>query len=251
MAWDVLAQPPLYLAFDAKPNVPNDLDMLVMLSGGLISPPTSSPLLMPDDWYWVLKFGMMADLLTKEAQSTDMQRAAYCEQRYQEGIKLMREMPWLSQAQARINNVPCDTPSVAEADFWDYEWESNTNAQTQVVCGGIDLFSVSPVIPAGQTVGVSLSLVGNAPIPTADGDYIQLSRDVLDAILDEAQHLAMFKHGGAEFQESLNSAPEFHPHGSRYEPSLAGVGNLCCHAPPAGQPTGRGATRFALEAKEK
>ena len=35
------------------------------------------------------------------------------------------------------------------------------------------------------------------------GHYIQLSRDVLDVILDEAQHLAQFRHGGKEFQESI------------------------------------------------
>lgn len=201
LAWDVLSGPPLYLTFDNKPNVPNTLDTLFMLSGGIITPPADSPLLMPDDWYWVLKFGMMADLLSKEAESIDLQRAQYCEKRFQEGLKLMMAMPWLTQA--FINGVPVDTPSVIEADDWDNEWQSNPNALTEIVRGGIDLFAVSPAIPPGGTVGVTLSLVANAPIPASDGDFIQVSRDVLNAILDEAQHLAAFKHGGQEFMESM------------------------------------------------
>ena len=115
--------------------------------------------------------------------------------------KLMIELPWLTQA--RIDNVPCDTPSVTEADEYDNEWQTNPNAQTEIVRGGIDLFAVSPTIPAGSTVTVTLSLIGNAPIPAADGDFIQVSRDVLDVIIDEAQHLAQFKHGGKEFADSI------------------------------------------------
>lgn len=201
VGWDVLGSPPQFITFDALAAVPNTLDMLCMISGGIISPPTASPLLIPDDFYWVLKFGMMADMLSKESESTDLERAAYCEQRYAEGLRLMVEMPWMTQA--RINNVPVDTPSVAEADDFDYEWQSNPNALTEIVRGGIDLFAVSPTIPASTTVTVTLSLVANAPVPAADGDYVQVSRDVLDAILDEAEHLAQFKHGGAEFQQSL------------------------------------------------
>ncbi len=201
MCWDVLGGPPLFLTFDALVSVPNTLDILAMLSGGLITPPTASPLLIPDDFYWVLKFGMMADMLSKEAESTDAERAAYCEKRYQEGLSLMVKMPWLLQA--FINGVPVDTPSVAEADDFDYEWQSNPSAQTGIVRGGIDLFSVSPVIPANTNMQVTLSLIGNAPIPALSTDYVQVSRDVLDVILDEAQHLAAFKHGGNEWKETM------------------------------------------------
>lgn len=201
LTWDVIGSPPQFVTVDNLVSVPNTLDILAMLSGGLIVPPTASPLLMPDDWYWVLKFGMMADLLSKEAESTDLQRAAYCEQRFQEGLKLMTDLPWMTQA--KINQVPCDTPSVTEADEFDNEWQSNPNAQIAIVRGGIDLFAVSPTIAPGETIQVILSLIGNAPIPATDGAFIQLSRDVLDAIIDEAQHLAAFKCGGSDFADTI------------------------------------------------
>jgi hypothetical protein len=178
-----------------------------MFSGGIISPPAASPLLIPDDWSWVLKFGMMADLLRAEGEAQDLQRAEYCEKRFEEGLKLMVEMPWLTQA--RLDNVPCDTPPVTLADELDYEWQSNSAAQPGIIRGGIDLFAVSPPIPAATNVSVTLSLVGNAPIPASDGAFIQVGRDVLDSILDEAQHLAMFKQGGQEFTSSMSLHKNF------------------------------------------
>ena len=201
IAFDLIGSPPLFVTLDANPNLPGSLDILAMLSGGQIAPPAAAPLLMPDDWYWVLKFGMMADLLSYESESTDLERASYCEQRFQEGLKLMVAMPWLTQA--RLNNVPCDAVDVTTADENDNEWQSKASAWPEIVRGGIDLFAVSPTIPAGTTMQVILSLVGNAPIPATDGAYVQVSRDVLTAILDEAQHLAKFKQGGKEFADSM------------------------------------------------
>ena len=100
-SWDVLGSPPQSITLDAKPNTPGALDILTILSGGAITPPTDFPLLIPDDFSWVLKFGMLADMLTKETESRDLIRAQYCEQRFAEGVQLMMELPWLV-ARARI-----------------------------------------------------------------------------------------------------------------------------------------------------
>jgi hypothetical protein len=207
LCWDVLGSPPQFITFDSKPNTPNTLDMLAILSGGVITPPTPSPLLIPDDFSWVLKFGMLADMLTKETESKDLMRAQYCQQRFEEGVQLMQKMPWLTQA--RINDVPVDTPSFYEADEFDYEWQSNPSAIPEIIRGGIDLFAVSPIIPVGASIAITLSLIGNMPIPASDGAFIQVSREVLNAILDEAEHLAQFKEGGMEFQDSLQLHQRF------------------------------------------
>lgn len=219
-AWDVLAGPPLALTFDAAANVPNTLDILAMISGGDLAPPTAAPLFMPDDWAWVLKWGMLSDLLRKDSEATDLERADYAEKRFQEGVQAMMELPWLLQA--RINNLPVDTPSVAEMDTFSYEWQSDPDAQLAIVRGGIDLFALSPnpqIDASGgygdggygdggyggtgsQQVSVTMSLVGNMPIPTADDQFVQISRDQQDYVLDYAQHLSYFKQGGFEFAES-------------------------------------------------
>lgn len=201
LTWDVIGSQPQILGFDSAPNSANTLDCLAVLSGGVVTPPTPSPLLIPDDFFWVLKYGMMADMLSKETESRDLLRAQYCEQRFSEGVRVMMELPWLMQAQ--LNGIPVDTPSFYEADQYDYEWQSNPNAMSQVIRGGIDLFAISPIIPASTSVAVSMSLIANMPIPTADNQFVQISREILDVIVDEAEHLAQIKEGGQEFQESL------------------------------------------------
>jgi hypothetical protein len=205
LRWDVIGSPPQTVTLDTKVNVPSALQVLGMAGGADFDPPTASPLLMPDDWMWGLKFGAMADILSKEQEGKDVQRAAYCRQRYMEFLKLMQHMPWLLQA--FINGVAVDTQPLAGADRTNYEWQSRAGAFPEIVVGGIDLYAVSPT--PTDTLSLSLMVVGNAPVPTDPDSEIQVPRDVMDAILDEGQHLALFKMGGAEFKESMTLHQEF------------------------------------------
>jgi hypothetical protein len=47
---------------------------------------------LPAIFSWAVKYGTMADMLAKEGEANDPQRASYCEQRYQEGVELARLM---------------------------------------------------------------------------------------------------------------------------------------------------------------
>lgn len=199
LRWDVIGSPPQTVTVDTLVDVPSKLQVLGMAGGDDFAPPTAAPLLMPDDWMWVLKFGAMADILSKEQEGKDLQRAAYCRQRYMEGLKLMAHMPWLLQGS--INGVPVDTQPLAGADRLNYEWQSRATAFPEIVVGGIDLYAVSPV--TSDTLSLLLMVVGNAPIPASGDGDIQVPRDVMECILDEAQHLALFKTGGKEFQDSI------------------------------------------------
>jgi hypothetical protein len=199
LRWDVIGSPPQTITVDTLVNVPSSLQVLGIEGGADFTPGTNTPLLMPDDWMWVLKFGAMADIISMEQEGKDLPRATYCRQRYTEGLKLMAQMPWLLQA--FLQGVPMDTQPLAGADRTNYEWQSRANAFTELVVGGIDCFAVSPIPTALTTVG--LTVVGNAPIPANDAAEIQVPRDAMNAIIDEAQHLALFKEGGAEFTQSM------------------------------------------------
>src|SRR5208337_3319625 len=130
-------------------------------------------------------------------------------------------MPWL--VQATLNGIAVDIPSVASADRFNYEWQSNPSAFPGLVVGGIDLFSLSP-IPSTTSLGfgqggfgqggfggtvpppvsVGMTVVRNAPVPANTPlAPIYLPRDAMEAVLKEAQHLALFKMGGQEFAESI------------------------------------------------
>ena len=197
--YDVLGSPPLALTLDTHTNQTANLAILALKAGNTLNPPSATPLQVPNDWAWGIKYGALADVLGKESEATDRQRAAYCQQRYQDFLKLTNAMPWLLQG--FVNDVAVDTTAVISKDRYSYEWESNPNAWPGVVIGGVDLCAVSPIpTDPASPVGVRLTLVGNAPQPSLDEDYIQVPRDVLDVLLDYAQHIASFKMGGAEFQ---------------------------------------------------
>lgn len=110
---------------------------------------------------------------------------------------MMLQANWLKQA--NINGVPVDTPSVFEADSYDPTWQTNTNAFPTVVQAGMDFFAVAPAASAS----VNVTLIGNIPIPASGGDFLQISRDAWQAVLNYAVHLASWKHGGAEFQATM------------------------------------------------
>lgn len=56
-------------------------------SVGLSLPIASLPLEAPDDFCPAIKYGVMADMLSKVGRGQDLVRAAYCESRYQEGLE--------------------------------------------------------------------------------------------------------------------------------------------------------------------
>jgi hypothetical protein len=60
------------------------------------------------------------------------------------------------------------------------------------------MFAVSPP-PDTANYSITLDVVQNAPVPVNAGDQLQLGREELDAIIGYAEHLALFKVGGAEF----------------------------------------------------
>ena len=214
LRWDILSgqEAPgvtntlLALVLDTLVNVPSTVQTLAIAGAPDFNPPGGLPLLIPNDWMWVLKFGALADILSKEEEGRDVARAQYCRQRYNEGLELMITMPWLTQA--TLNGVAVDTPAVVSADRFNYEWQSRSTAFPGLVVGGIDLFAVSPVPTNATSVG--MMVVRNAPVPAnVATDPIFLPRDAMEAVLKEAQHLALFKAGGQEFTESMQLHREF------------------------------------------
>jgi hypothetical protein len=190
------SEPPLTWDVDIAPNLPGKYEAVALESGTPFSPPTATLLGIPNDFAWALEWGALADLLGRESEATDQQRASYCLRRYQDGLNLLLKTPWAMLA--RVNGVACDMPSIAAMDRYVPEWDSTpANFGPCVVLGGIDFWAA----PTGSGIGVTV--LANAPVPSADTDYVQVSRSNWDVVLDLAQSLACFKMGGAEFQQGL------------------------------------------------
>jgi len=206
-SWSITASPPLNFDASCPISEPGTWDTLLSWAGVPFAPPATALVGLPDDWTWVCLYGALADVLANSPEGRDSVRAKYCLKRYEQGKRAMRELPWLMDA--TVASVSVDTPSHIEMDSWEQNWEQiHDPSDPLIVVGGMDLVALAP-FPTGATVSSVLTLVGNAPVPSSDTDQIQLSRDGVDAILAYAQHIAMFKCGGADFQATMPLLKQF------------------------------------------
>jgi hypothetical protein len=191
------SEPPLTWDVDITPNLPGTYEAIALQTGAAFNPPTTTLLNIPNDFSWVLIWGAIADLLGRESEATDRARASYCLRRYQDGLNLLLKTPWIMLG--KVNGAAVDTPSFTALDRYLPEWDSTpATFGPCVVTGGIDFFAV----PQGSGIGVTV--LANAPVPSLDADYVQVSRPDWDIVLDLAQVFATFKQGGAEFQSALD-----------------------------------------------
>jgi hypothetical protein len=193
--YNIASLPPLVMQVDVPPVNEGIYDLLGLVSGGTLNPPNDTLMPVPDDNAWTFKWGMIADLLGRESEATDIPRAQWCQKAYSLGLKLLTGTPWIMQAY--INGVPADMVSVTQMDQYSVGWDSAPPDYSTIITAGTDLFTIIP--DPDNDMSVTLNVLGNAPVPTVDSDFIQCSRDVWDSVLDYAQFLAAFKQQGAEF----------------------------------------------------
>jgi len=160
----------------------------------------------PDDWVWALKWGVLADLLSRDAEAKDVERAAYCEQRYRQAAEVSSLYPSVIQLFANGIRVPVN--SVFDMDAYSASWEDGT-AGVPAIAGimGRNLLALHPCPTGSETV--IADMVAPIPIPASDGDFLQIPTDVIPVLLDYTQHLASFKMGGEEFMVTAQQFKNF------------------------------------------
>ena len=190
------SEPPLSWQVDIPPNLPGTYEAVVLQSGAPFNPPTPTLIGIPNDFAYVLECGALADLLGRESEATDRERAAYCLKRYQDGLQLLLKTPWIELG--KVNGQAVSVDSIVSLDRYDPNWDSNpAGFGPVIVAGGIDTVAA----PVGQGIGVTV--LGNAPFLDSSNTYVQVSRSDFDAVLDFAQARACFKMGGGEWKQAL------------------------------------------------
>lgn len=220
-------QPPLSFDVDTPPSFAGSYALLTIEAGAALAPGAPQLLQVPDDFAHVIKWGALADLLSRESNAKDIPRAQYCEQRYRMGIKLLLDAPALLAM--RIGNIVLPVDSVRSADSYQTTWETQANGQPNMAYhAGLNLLALSPPpnLTGGNPYSLTATVVENAPIPVAGGDFLQVGRDDLDTLIDYAQHLAAFKQGGAEFTRSLSLLERFMTQAGLYNSKLAELGEF-------------------------
>jgi hypothetical protein len=198
-SYSVALTPNLTVQIAPPANANGTLEILSINAPAALDPSTGVLMNIPDDFCWAIKFGALADLLGGDGQRSDPMRSDYCEKRYREGVELARVA--VSIEQARIAGSPVQPISIKDLDAYLPGWQNTTDDPTMLGVEAYNLIALSPVPDAAFSI--TLDLVRKAPMPSANGDNIDLGREELDAVIDYAHHLAAFKMGGAEFQQTM------------------------------------------------
>lgn len=199
--YSVAVTPPVSVQLAPAPNDVGSLEMLSVDAGANFDPATSATLLgIPDDLAWVLKWGALADLLGRAGISQDLLRAQYCEMRWKQGVEIARmQSPVL---QAAINEIPVQVSSLEDLErFNSTYWRNVTGTPNKIGASGYNMIAVSRV-PDG-IYSMTFDIARKAPIPANDGEFVQMSKEELDVILDYAEHVAVSKQGGDTLTGSM------------------------------------------------
>ena len=190
------------LAIDLFPTARTQatLSLAVVRSGAALDPTVAATVMgFPDDACWALKYRVMDDLVGGDGLGRAPELSQYASQRWQQALGVLacyQSIVWSSVIGKRVN-----ISSVAQLDAQRPDWERSSGMPRSLHLLNWNRFAVYPV-PDDEYV-IELEVVRKAPIPTSDDDFIQVGREQMQAIWDYAQHVAMTKCQGVEFQQSM------------------------------------------------
>ncbi|MDQ3803276.1 MAG: hypothetical protein M3416_05415 [Acidobacteriota bacterium] len=216
-AYTTVLQPNLQLQLVPVPQDSGRLHLITADAGAALNPATGVALGVAQDSAPVVKWGALADLLSKDGPARDARRAEYCEGRWKEGVELSKVM--VSAAHAELNGRPAHVSSLFDLDAHVPGWQHSSGAPEAVALSGQNLLALYSV-PDG-VYSVTLDVVRNAVVPSEDGNYVQIGREFLDVLLDYAVHLAMFKCGGQAFADTMPLYERFMKAAAAFNSKLA------------------------------
>lgn len=89
--------------------------------------------------------------------------------------------------------------SINELDLGDPGWQGTSGDPLFYALMGVNLIALSPQPSSGN---ISVEGISETPTLTNDSDYVMLGDEVLNRILDYAEHYCSFKEGIGEFDSS-------------------------------------------------
>ncbi len=211
LAYSVSAQPPLQLQIAPVTTTAGNLWLLTIDRGAVPDIlDAAQPLGVPDDWAWVVTFGALAQLFQRDGLAVDPLRASYCMSRWTDGIARAKAAAVVISAEVDGTWTPLG--SVPDADAYSSDWQVVSGVPRRVLTMGHTLIGLWPpagIPPAGGSYAVTLDVVRNAPVPTTLGDYLQVGPEILNDLLDYAQHVALVKEGPGQVQQAMGLLNQF------------------------------------------
>lgn len=211
LAYSVSAQPPLQVQIAPVTNQPGTLHLLTLDRGEVPNIlDTTQVLGVPDDWAWVVIFGALTQLFQRDGLALDPGRAQYCEARWKDGLARAKAAAVVLSADVDGTWTPLS--SVPDADKFSSDWQVVSGVPRRILTMGHTLIGMWPpagVPPAGGSYTVTLDVVRNAPVPSTLGDYLQVGPELLNDLLDYAQHLALMKEGAGQVELAMGLLQQF------------------------------------------
>lgn len=204
--YSIMAPPPLEIQLAPPPISSGQVELLTVDSGAALDPANTATVLgIPDDLTPAIKWGALADLLGIDGIAADPVRAQFAEQRYQQYVQLARTLPVVMHAE--INGVPLIPCTLQELESSTPNWQNSSAPPTDIALAAPNLIALNPV--PNDVYSITLDVVSKTPIPANGAASVQIGREQLDAILDYAEHLALFKSAGTEWHATERQASNF------------------------------------------
>lgn len=96
----------------------------------------------------------------------------------------------------KFEGTPLTLSSVNELDLGSPGWQGVAGTPTMYALMGLNMFALSPQPTSGT---ITIDGISETPTLTNDGDYVMLGDELLNRILDYAEHYCSFKEGVGEF----------------------------------------------------
>ncbi len=112
--------------------------------------------------------------------------------------------------------------SLDELDAMSTTWQSSSTGTTiYAAVTGLNYIAASPA--ESGTTTLLFDIVKKAPIPTSDGDYIQIGEEDLEAILGYVYFVAKLKEGTSELKDSLYLLQKFLEGATKYNSKITSI----------------------------
>lgn len=215
-SYSVAQTPPVQIQLIPAPSNAGSLDICTVDStSSPISLNPSSPQILniPDDFCWGVKWGALTYLLSEDGPARDPERAKYSDQLYQLSRSVAKTL--IVALEVRVNDELIPISSLDDIDNFYPDWQNRTGRPSQALfvspnlmtlCG--DKYNTTTGIP-DSIYGISIDLARSFPVPINSSSFIQVGRELIDNIIDMAQHICSFKMSGTEFLSTLRLRDDF------------------------------------------
>ncbi len=159
----------------------------------------------PDNLVPYIKWGVLADVYSKDGVAYNPSMAAYCEERWREGIIIGTN--YSSILEAKLNGLPIQLDSISSLDNNQNGWQNNIDQPSLIALAGYNILATN--CKPDEVYSLLMYSITNAYVPLQDDDFVDVKLEYIEILLDYCVHLANVKNGAEMLQLTNNERESF------------------------------------------